>query len=367
MRIALVWDNFGPLHDDRLRACVDHFSGRADVLGVEINGKSDLYSWVNDREGSLPKVTLFEDQNLSDLSDWALFWKTLGCLREQRIGVVFLCHYERPGIALLAYVLRLLGKRVYVMGCSKFDDRPRWAVKEALKFFFLWPYQGALVGGSRTREYLSFLGLRRRPIATGYNTVSGSRIRSLAGAGVATVFEARHFVLVARLVTKKNIGAAIEAFARFTSIRPSSRRNLQICGDGPLEAELVALAARLGVADRVVFHGFLQSGELATVVANALALVLTSTEEQFGNVVPEALSLGVPLLISDVCGARYDLLQTGVNGFAIEPQNVDGLSRLMAMLDADEGLWARLCQGAEAMASSGDAARFAEGVEALAG
>lgn len=367
MRIALVWDNFGPLHDDRLRACAQHFSGRAEVLGIEINGKSDVYSWTNDRDGDLSKVTLFPDQGLSDVSDIAMFGAVAACVLKRRIDTVFLCHYERPGTAMLAYVLRILGKRVYVMGCPKFDDRPRASAKEFLKRLFLQPYMGALVGGPRTRDYFAFLGLGGRPMVHGYNTVSNARVRALAAAGAppSIPFEKRDFLIIARLVEKKNLGVAIEAFARYLAVRPGSPRRLRICGDGPLESELRALADRLGVADRIIFHGFLQSEEVAKLLTQALTMLLVSTEEQFGNVVAEALALDIPVILSDVCGARYELLRTGENGFLIEPDNVAGLAYYMGLLGDDEDLWRRLRQGSTDLAPLGDVERFAQGVEAL--
>jgi glycosyltransferase involved in cell wall biosynthesis len=366
--IALVWDNFGPLHDDRLRACIEHFSDRKSVVGVEINGRSDVYSWENRRSDGLPKFVLFPENSIAEISDFALFRSIASCIVAHDVRHIFLCHYERAGTLWLAWLLRLMGRRVYVMGCPKFDDRPRSATKEFLKQLFLSPYHGALVGGPGTREYFAFLGLSRKPIALGYNTVSTRRIREIAnqdGKAVEPAHEERDFVVVARLVPKKNIDCVIRAYGRFVDTHPTSRRRLHICGDGPLEGDLRALTGSLGLAERVTFHGFLQSKAVVQILQRALALLLVSVEEQFGNVVPEALSLGIPLILSDACGARYELLRTGVNGFVVEPDNVEGLAYFMGLLDRDAALWARLSKGAFDFSSLGDATRFAEGVEAL--
>jgi glycosyltransferase involved in cell wall biosynthesis len=180
-------------------------------------------------------------------------------------------------------------------------------------------------------------------------------------------FAERDFLIIARLVEKKNLVVAIEAFAKYLAAHPNSRRQLRICGDGPLEGALRHLTERLGVSHRVVFHGFLQSEEVAKLLVQAVAMLLVSTEEQFGNVVAEALALDVPLILSDVCGARYELLRTGENGFLIEPDNILGLAYYMGVISDDESLWQRLRRGATALAPLGDVARFAKGVEALIG
>jgi glycosyltransferase involved in cell wall biosynthesis len=252
------------------------------------------------------------------------------------------------------------------MGCSKFDDRSRSALRESAKQLFVAPYQGALVGSSETARFLRFLGLSGRPVALGYNSVSTERFVRFAGTGTVP-FAERDFIVVARLVPKKNIAVVLRAYAGFIAAEPGSSRRLRLCGDGPLDGELRALAGTLGIADRVLFEGFLQSEEIAPRVAAAAALILVSTEEQFGNVVPEALAVGTPLILSDICGARYELLRTGVNGFVVEPDNVDGLTALMRLIVADEARWTAMSVAARALAPLGDTARFAEGVADLVG
>ena len=67
-----------------------------------------------------------------------------------------------------------------------------------------------------------------------------------------------------------------------------------IAGDGPLEAELKALAARLGVADRVRFLGW--RTDRGALLAAADVCVLPSRWEPFGTVMLEAWAAGTPLV-----------------------------------------------------------------------
>jgi glycosyltransferase involved in cell wall biosynthesis len=66
-------------------------------------------------------------------------------------------------------------------------------------------------------------------------------------------------------------------------------------------------------------------------------------------------------------GACDDLLRAGRNGYVIEPDNAEGLARLMERLAADEGEWRRLCEGSLALAPRADVARFADAVAYLVG
>lgn len=362
--VAFVWNNFGPLHDDRMRATVERLAGKAEVLGIEMAGRSDVYSWIVETAPGYRKTTIFPGRRTDRLPALSLAARTIGTLLRQRAGHVFLCHYEQPQSLIVALIMRALGRRVFVMGCAKFDDRDRSAAMEFLKQVFLLPYQGLLYGSPRTRAFFAFRGMRSRPMRPGYNTVSTARIRALAGEARPT-FEDRDFVAVSRLVPKKNLATLLRAFALYRERHPDSRRRLRLCGDGPLEGELRALAQGLSLDSAVLFDGFVQTGGLAPILAGAAALVLVSTEEQFGNVVPEALAVGTPVILSDACGARDELLETGVNGFLVEPHNIEGIADALARVVESPERWRAMSEAALRRAPLGDASRFADGVAAL--
>jgi glycosyltransferase involved in cell wall biosynthesis len=176
-----------------------------------------------------------------------------------------------------------------------------------------------------------------------------------------TPFEMRHFTIIARLVPKKNISMALEAYAIYR-VQTSKPRQLHLCGSGPLEAALRTEAAELGIEDLVIFHGFLQSEHICPILGTTLALLLPSTEEQFGLVVIEAQAMGLPVIVSENCGARDLLVRNGVNGFVIEPDNPVGLAYFMGLIDKDESLWRRLAMATERSAALGDASLFANSI-----
>ncbi|MEN8659725.1 MAG: glycosyltransferase [Marivita sp.] len=362
-RVAFFWVNFGPMHADRVDAVarLDDLS----CVGVELYAKDPTYDWKAEKRESFEKFTLFPAEAAP--STLRRLWALLRIIRRVKAKDWFLCHYEKLDVLLFAFALRVSGHRVFTMGCSKFDDKPRGAFGEALKSFFLLPYLGAISSPRRSADYFRFLGLRRRPVVEQYNTLSLDRIRNAAGtepAPAGAAFGDRDFVIVARFVEKKNLPMALDAFKRFTERYPSECR-LHMCGAGPMEATLRAMVAELELGDRVVFHGFLQSDDVARLLAQGLALILPSTEEQFGNVVIEAQAMGLPVLISEPSGARDILVRNWQNGFVFEPDNPEGLAEYMRLVASDEALWRRLCAGASAVAPRGDVATFAAGVAQL--
>src|SRR5262249_42831205 len=145
----------------------------------------------------------------------------------------------------------------------------------------------------------------------------------------------RHFTIIARLVEKKNHRLALQAYHSYVS-QNSNPRALVICGSGSLEAELKAQARSMSLGGLVSFTGFAQTAEVTRILATTLALILPSTQEQFGQVVLEAIAMRVPVLVSQACGARDELVRTGVNGFVFEPDNPEGLAWFMSVLANDE-------------------------------
>jgi glycosyltransferase involved in cell wall biosynthesis len=358
--LAFLWDNIGPTHADRLAGVAAAFPP---LTAIEYLSESDTYDWARGT-GAFRRVTLFEGRKRPG---WLRgTFRLIGAVRALGRGDYFLCHYQRPEVFAAAWYLRLSGSRVFAMIDSKFDDKPRRAWREATKSLLFAPYDGAIAGSPRTAEYLRFLGMRG-PIADGYDSILIERIRRLAGLAPAPDGEAhgaRDFISVARLVPKKNHSTLLAAYARYRELVPLPRQ-LHLCGNGPEQERLQAQAGELGLAGHVHFHGFVQAEGVARLLGRSLALLLPSTEEQFGQVVLEAQAMGLPVIVSDNVGARDRHVRSGVNGFMVEPTYIEGIARYLAMLSEDEGLWRRMAVVAREDAPLGDVAQFVAAVRRL--
>ena len=365
--IVFLWENFGPMHIDRCRELALALAGEARVLGLQWTEKSAVYPWTADASSGFRLLTLFPKARPADLTTWGKYVRTLRACLGSGGREFFFSHYNDLAVALVAWTLTLMGRRVFGMALSKFDDYDRKIGREMIKALFLWPYAGFLTNRGRSAEYLHFLTNGRVPLVFGHNTVSAAEVRRLAGAPPAPAglpHGERYFTAITRLVPKKNLFLLLDAYVlyRAEAVTP---RPLRICGSGPLEAELRARIASLDLADHVSLTGFIQRPEIARELAGALALILPSTEEQFGNVVIEAQAMGVPCLVSDNCGARETLIRSAVNGFLFEPDNPQGLACFMGWLDTDPALWQRLATGCATTLPRCDTPAFVAGVREL--
>jgi glycosyltransferase involved in cell wall biosynthesis len=177
-------------------------------------------------------------------------------------------------------------------------------------------------------------------------------------------FEDRHFTVIARFVPKKNFSLLLSAYEQYAALTKKPRR-LVLCGYGPLESQIQAEIENSGLLkNQVEIKGYVDSEGIKDVLRSSLALLLPSTGEQFGIVVTEALACGVPVILSENCGA-CDLVKSGVNGFKHEPNNSEGLAFYMQLLASDADLWKQMSAAAPPLAAVADVKQFVQAVAEL--
>jgi glycosyltransferase involved in cell wall biosynthesis len=97
---------------------------------------------------------------------------------------------------------------------------------------------------------------------------------------------------------------------------------------------------------RLEIHGAYEPHELPGLLADTDCVIVPSLVPETGGLVPrEALALGVPVLVSRL-GALPELVSEGENGFTFDPGRPAHLADRLRRLAADEGLLARLRDGA---------------------
>ena len=136
------------------------------------------------------------------------------------------------------------------------------------------------------------------------------------------------FVCAGRLIVPKGIDLLIEAVAIHR--RETGPCTLWIIGDGPEREHLAELARRLGVEDSVIFLGMVDPGALKGALELCDALVFPTLQDLVGRVVVEALTLGVPVVLSPMTGAAGTVVHDGVNGLIVDPRDPRELAKALA-------------------------------------
>lgn len=118
----------------------------------------------------------------------------------------------------------------------------------------------------------------------------------------------RRIVHASNLRPVKRVADVVRAFAKVTARVPA---RLTLLGDGPDREHALAVAADLGVLDRVEASGVREETELARAFANADLFLSASETESFGLSMLEAMSCGVPCVSTDVGGVSEVFGETG--------------------------------------------------------
>jgi glycosyltransferase involved in cell wall biosynthesis len=212
------------------------------------------------------------------------------------------------------------------------DARAERAWVESLKAYFLRKCDGFVVPGKASLEYLKTLGCDERSIATAPNAVDNNLFASQAGKVRAHAAEfreklklpSRFILFVGRLVPEKGVFDLLEAYAKLES-GVQSEVGLVFAGDGISKGELARRAKHISPGI-VCFSGFAQREELAGFYALADLLVLPTHSDPWGLVVNEAMSCGLPIIVTSVAGCSADLVEDGWNGYVVPPRDVEKLS-----------------------------------------
>ena len=115
---------------------------------------------------------------------------------------------------------------------------------------------------------------------------------------------------VGRLAAEKNIRVALESFAAVRQRLP--RACCVLVGDGPERARMQRAHPQL------IFTGTQVGEALAEHYASADLFIFPSLTETFGNVIPEAMASGLPVVAFDEAAA-HSLIHNGENGIRVPP------------------------------------------------
>lgn len=154
-----------------------------------------------------------------------------------------------------------------------------------------------------------------------------------------------HIVFLGRLGARKGVPELITAFASASLKELAWRATL--AGDGdprPFREE----AAKLGIADRLTFPGWLGKAASDELLRSATIFVLPSHAEGLPMAVIEALAHGIPVITTPV-GAIPDYLADGESVLFVQPGDPAGLARALAQLIASRSLREQLARRGRAV------------------
>lgn len=169
------------------------------------------------------------------------------------------------------------------------------------------------------------------PLGINVGTYSETEAIRQGAAAIKRTYGENLVLFVGRLVYYKGIDFLIRAAKTING-------KLLIVGTGPLEKKMRRLASALGVADRVIFLGRVESLTDLYYAADVFVLPSVARSEAFGVVQLEAMACGTPIVSTDLPSGVPEVNRDGVTGIVVPPGDEDALASAVNKLLADESL-----------------------------
>ena len=174
----------------------------------------------------------------------------------------------------------------------------------------------------------------------------------------------RYLLYPANFWAHKNHEMLLTAFGMHLSDRPDSGLKLVLTGaDTGRRTELGDAASRMGLADRVLFPGFVSDRDMAILMQSCAALIFPSLFEGFGMPLIEAMTLKRPIL----CSNAASLPEVGGDAaLYFDPKRPEEIAAAVAALETDpERMAALVANGKKQLARIGGPREMAEAYAAL--
>lgn len=220
----------------------------------------------------------------------------------------------------LPYSVKARGADIHHWG---HDSRTRTAVQTAGR-----DAAGLLAVSTAMKQDMIALGMPGDRIMVHYTGCDQQRFAPQDGTALRAELgiTGPMIITVGALIARKRQHLAIEALATLPGA------TLVLAGTGEEERAYRQLAARLGLADRVILAGALPHDDLPRWLAAADVMVLPSKSEGLANAWVESLACGTPIVICDAGGAG-ELLTDPMAGRIAEPEPA-ALAQAMAEMIA---------------------------------
>ena len=145
------------------------------------------------------------------------------------------------------------------------------------------------------------------------------------------------------LIKRKGIEDLLAAFEKIKDDIPKNI-HLRLYGDNK-EFDVLKKLKEYHLEERTSYEGWMTSEKRQTVFSNTLINVLPSYNEGFPMTILESMGYGIPNISTNIA-AIPEAITDGVNGFTIEPGDVDSLAEKMKSLILHKDLWVKFSNNA---------------------
>ncbi|MDE0140728.1 MAG: glycosyltransferase family 4 protein [Caldilineaceae bacterium] len=288
-------------------------------------------------------------------------------LRDLPVDILLQDELNHPSLALVNWRLRRLQPRyplisiVHHLRSSEQHPRPLLPLYRAVERSYLRTVDGFIFNSRTTQQAVEELrgeseeergereslaplgGVIAYPAADHLPAPDGGTVEEMISARGSDAGPLR-ILFVGNLIPRKGLHHLIAALSRL----PTADWLLDVVGDETIDSAYAAALRKqisaAGLESNIRLYGRVSDDELAQRYRAAHLLAVLSYEG-FGIVYLEAMAFGLPVL-AGVHGGAGEIVDSGVNGFLVEPADAGGIASLLSALAGDRGRLADLGRNA---------------------
>jgi glycosyltransferase involved in cell wall biosynthesis len=285
------------------------------------------------RAENIRVIPLFSLQrDISIAKEIRSFIQILDILRKEQPDVFHVNSAKMGGLGSLAG--RLMGaKKIIFTGHGWAFNEPRPSWQKALIKFFTWLTilcaHMTICVSEKTKKDVAGWPLVKNKLTVIHNGISPFELSQREDITFTVG-------IIAELHNIKGLDILLRAWSKF--IKNHSAK-LVITGEGEERKNLENMASNLGVSDSVTFKGFV--GNAQSLLSNFDIFCLPSRSEALPYTLLEAGLAGLPVITTTV-GGIPEIIESGINGVLIPPDDSETLFSSLILLAEDEGLRKRL-------------------------
>lgn len=249
-----------------------------------------------------------------------------------------------PTVMMAPFWLRYHGiPRILWSGSTVLEQGKLRVLTEPIKRLLVAQYEGYVNYTQKALEYVQSLGAPPEKtivapvtVDTDFFYAESMRLRGIVGRdtlrekyGIGD--DALGIVFVGQMIYRKGVDLLIDAIAKLDLDRPLK---VHLAGNGPEMEAYKARAVASGLKDVCVFHGHCTQDKLVELYVACDVFTLPSRQEPSGNVINEAMTAGLPVVVSNQIGC--DCVTDSKTGFIFESDNVASYAKALREILADD-------------------------------
>ena len=220
------------------------------------------------------------------------------------------------------YCKRFKKPQVLWLTLSEHTETNKKGVRIILRKYLLKSASALLCNGESGKRYVASLGIEKPTFKA--PVTSDFIIRKK---GEKDFNSTKRILFTGQLIKRKGVLEMVEAIYKWALENPTVKVELIVAGDGPEKIHFTILKTVENVKTKLL--GIIPYKELETLYNNADLYLFPTLADEWGVVVNEALSKGLPVIGSIYSQAVEELIVESGNGWIFEPDDQEGFVKTL--------------------------------------